>query len=310
MAIIREEKVIYLILQFGYPTEAYSQPIEHIAAYELAANELGITVLKVDVGRISRYSFYFPDYQRNDEVANHIGEALVYAANLISGPMADLQESNSEYAIPYEVVKESRKVDLQILINVEEMRGLEFKELNFPTLTLGSASFLDDHDMAASWKITPHIHKNMDFFNAARYFKESQDSFFVYPGQYDDLIYDSESYFKSGWEQNQQESALLNSFKAIEGLVGVFPSRDHKLINKIQNLGIDPNLEFGLSPKLPLYLFLRQMEKARNQSSAHGKKTSKEILVRDLFLYQGCARFILMLVLQHKLKDNILPRYL
>lgn len=135
-----------------------------------------------------------------------------------------------------------------------------------------------------------------------RYLKISEENFYVYPGQYEDVYYDSESSFKSGWEQGQLEIALLNSFKVIEALIGDIPHEENKIKQKLHNLGLDPVIDFGVECKTPLYKFIKLMNKSRDQISAHGNKASIKLLVRDMWVYQGCARYVLKLVIEKLLK--------
>ena len=38
-------------------------------------------------------------------------------------------------------------------------------------------------------------------------------------------------------------------------------------------------------------VFLRMIEKARDQIPAHGSKGESNVLVRDMYLFQGCSHY-------------------
>jgi len=301
-----ERKVIYLLLLLGYSDLSRSK---HQAILNKAAKQLGITLSRIKINTCSssiyRFIFRFPRFKRDDVLANRIAEAIIYAANITYGPLIEFHESGLSFPIPSNLIRNSAEVDFDTLVDLEENRSLDLKILQFPTTSIGSTIFIDDVRVTAAWKITNLLFSRGNFLDAARYLKESQENFYVGPGQIEDVIFDSSSYFKTGWEQSRLEISLLNAFKVIEAIVGDLPSDDKKLIRKIQFLGIDPYRGFGIPPQRPLFEFLRDMNKARDRGSAHGSTPPQKILVRDMFLFQDCARYFLQEVLENELGEDL-----
>lgn len=281
-----ERKVVYLLLLLGYPYSDFSRS-KHKAISNKTATQLGIKLsqLKINTRNSSmdRYIFRFPRYKRDDVLANKIAEALIYATNITYGPLGEYHEAGLSFPIPLNLIRNNTEVELSMLTDLEENRSWDLRIFQFPTTSIGSAIFIDDGNIAAAWKITNLLYTRRNFLNAARYLKESQDNFFVWPGQIDDVLFDSSSHFGTGWEQSRLEISLLNTFKVIEAIVGDLPSNDKKLIRKMQLLGIDPYMGFGMLPQRPLFEFLREMNIARDKASAHGSTPPKKILVRDMF---------------------------
>ncbi|MBN1314346.1 MAG: hypothetical protein JXA42_02720 [Anaerolineales bacterium] len=303
---IIERKVIYLILQIGMQKSKCSPSNRYLLEANKAAKKLDIKFnhIKVRDSQSERYFFRFPWYKRDDEKANKIAESLIYAVNIVKGPIGDSYESAIIFPIPSILIKNVEEISSDILIKVEENRPYDLRVLEFPG-SIGSFSSILDYNMALAWKITPLIYSNDNLFNAARYLKESQDNFYVWPGQLDDVISDSLSNFSTGWELGRLEATLINTFKVVEALFGYPSSNDKKLVNKICMIGIDPNEKFGVEPKLPLFKFVRVMKEARDKSSAHGSTSPKNILVRDMLLYQDCARYLLMKAIEHYCGEKI-----
>lgn len=288
-----EKKSIYLLLRLGYPEKEFDRTMEHINSYKKTEALLGITIEKVIVENLNRYAFYFRNFLQNDEKANHIGEVIQYSANFVFGPVGNDFNGVTVFPIPRFLYKRNHKINLQELIDLEYDKFPCERHIIDPSFSIGSVMYISDSEMASAWRLVPILYKNDHIFQAMRYLKISEDNFYVYPGQYEDVINDSESSFTSGWEQGQMEISLLNSFKVIEALIGDIPHNDGKIKHKLSEIGLNPCEGFGLDCNIPLYKFLKLMNKERDQISAHGNKSSKKILVRDMWLFQGCARYVL-----------------
>ena len=287
-----------LVLDLAVPDHQHPPTREHVVEANRAARTLGIKIrtltLDQDHASINRYVFHFPRYRRNDAQASRIGESLAYAVDLTCGPFRDPRHSATVFPIPSVLLSSNTVLTKRRLIELEESREPRFRTLDFPALALSATvGFVAQH-VAAAWRATPPIYSNDRLHNAARFYRDSQEHFFVYPGQYEEVVYGDAQEPQSGWEKSTLEAALLAAFKTVEVLLGALPSGDARLRRKLQSLGFDPYEPFGFPEQMPLFRFLRVMEDSRDKRSAHGSTPFGPVTVKEMFLFQNCARWLLV----------------
>ena len=293
-----ERRVGYLVLDLGVPGNQYPPTREHVVEANRAAKLLGIKVrrlaLDASSASIDRYVFHFPRYLRSDLQASRIGESLAYSVDLTCGPFRDPQHVSTVFPIPSILLSSNVLLTARDLIELEETREPRFRTLDFPSLALSTTIGFGATRVAAAWRATPPIYADDRLHNAARFFRDSQEHFFVYPGQYEQVLYGDTPQAQSGWEKSTLETALLGAFKTIEALLGALPSDDNRLRRKLVSLELDPDEPFGIPDETPLYKFLQVMEEARDKRSAHGSTPFAPVSMREMFLYQNCARCLLV----------------
>jgi len=293
-----EQRVGYLVLDLGVPGHQHPPTREHLVEANRAARTLGIKVRRVsmdpDHASIDRYVFHFPRYRRNDGQAGRIGESLAYAVDLTCGPFRDPQHSATVFPIPSVLLSSKGALTTRRLIELEESREPHLRTLDFPALALSATvGFVAQH-VATAWRATPAIYSSDRLHNAARFYRDSQEHFFVYPGQYEEVVYGDAQEPQSGREKSTLEAALLGAFKTVEAMLGALPSDDNRLRRKLHSLGLDPDEPFGFPEQMPLVRFLRIMEDSRDKRSAHGSTPFVPITVKEMFLFQNCARWLLV----------------
>lgn len=143
--LINENKVIYLLLRIGYPDIDYGQTTKHISSYQNTARILGIRIVKVIIGNMNRYAFYFRSFLRNDDEANHIGEAILYAASYVFGPIGEVDESVTVFPIPRSIYKHNTRINLSTLIDLEENCLPKQRHLLTPSFSIGSVMYGADY---------------------------------------------------------------------------------------------------------------------------------------------------------------------
>jgi hypothetical protein len=156
----------------------------------------------------------------------------------------------------------------------------------------------------AAWGIARALYDNQYLFNSANFLKSSQEKFFVWPGQLDEVIEDT-SIAKAGWEQTRLEDALLNAYKTVEAIIGDIPKDERKYFSKLESIGIDPHETVGYAPKKELHIVIREMNDQRDKKAAHGRTPNREITIGSMLEYQACARYVLVSAIENYLGESI-----
>lgn len=252
-----------------------------------------------------RYFFRFPRGRPDHAAAIQVAESLLYGLNISFGPFGDPDTFDRVYALPASMVKGTTPIELGTLIEFEEAKPPQSRTLEFPGLVLGSASFIESHRMAVAWKASRvffHSHRHRE---AGRFLKASQDAFYVWPGQIDEVLSEPSLAATTGQEQTCLEDALINAFKVIEALLGDPPRDDRKFFTKLQSIGIDPNESVGYHSSRALHEVIREVGRARDHKSAHGSTPDRIIEVAKMFEYQACARHVLVSALEKQLGEPL-----
>jgi len=305
-----ERTVGYLILNLAVPSHEHPSTRGHIVAANAAGRQIGIKIARIVLAdgppSFPRYVFHFPRYRRDDLLAGIIGEAIYYAVDLTCGPFSDPDDPFTVFPIPLGLLRTPQSLTPRALIEVEEARPPLLKTLDFPHKSLSSVTGFVAFDVAASWRAVPALLRDNALHNAARFLKDSQHNFYVYPGDYGEVLHNEEKqHFTTGWEKSKAEAALLAAFKCVEAIVGTLPSDDERLRRKLVSLGFNPDEHFGLHGDLPMFSYLKLMEAARDKRSAHGSTPHPPVEARELFLYQDCARFLLIRSLEREIGRSL-----
>jgi len=302
-----EKKVEYLLLHLGVPSPQHPPSTKHVSSSNRAANHMGIKLQRISLDyekgshTTHRYMFRFPYFRRDDKAAVWIAESVIYATNITCHPFGDPHEPAFVLPIPSAMSKDIANLTVRDLIDLEERRAPLLRSVEYPRLSIGAVTQMIDQCVSAAWTAAIALFDRECFHRAARFLKESQDEFYVWPGQYAAVLADEEASPQTGWERTRIENALLLAFKSAEALIGDPPKNDRKLKRKIGALGINPYEPIGHPTQMPLYKFIRKFSKDRDTVAAHGSLAAANIKTRDMFLYQDCARYLLMSAIEHHL---------
>lgn len=298
-------------MHVGVPTHMAAPSRLHVIEANRAAKAMGIRLLRVPtVARHTpnqRYVFRFPNHRAHDTAAINIGESVLYGFAISFGPFGDPLSPEPVYPFPASLLKRGKPLDLRALIAFEEAKPRGLRTLDFPAPALKSVSFIPDDVVAAAWKASRVLFRNPRYRQAARFLKASQDAFFVWPGQIDEILSNTSLEPRHGAEQTAAEDALINAFKVIEALIGDPPRDDRKLKMKLRAIGVDPDEPMGYHAARPLYHFIRDMNLARDRKSAHGSTANRIVTITDMFEYQLCARYLLVVALETTLGEPLFP---
>ena len=156
-------RVAYLLLHVCIPSNISLAPsIRHlngIKSAQRAGNFLGIKIWPLRVTWENkrgcfRYFLRFPGYRRDDQQAQRIGECFLNALALASGPFIAADETVSVFRVPAEVVRNTRIVPVDKLLQIEEARPDHSRVLESPyTLIRVHSTTGDRFDTA--WEMTP-----------------------------------------------------------------------------------------------------------------------------------------------------------
>lgn len=257
-----------------------------------------------------RYVLRHPYYKKDNGIILKLIEALIFCLSLNGPPVFGSKEPDLYYEFPPNIIQKGKYIIKNQLVEFEESKPYPERTVDFPYSRFfsidgwgGVSTYIN------SWKFVPIVFSNPNLLNAARFFTISQNNFYVFPGQREDVILGLEIVSNNLIEQNTFESALLNSFKAIEAVLGILPKKNKKLFIKLDNIGVDFQKEIGYPPYEPMYKLLRKMEYYRNIKSAHGNSTERELTVLELMNFQLCARLIIYSAIEIKTDEYWEPNY-
>jgi hypothetical protein len=251
-----------------------------------------------------RYFFRFPWYERNDPKATRIAETILYTASTICGPFMDTNEEAVALRVPKELVKDQEAVPLDALVQLETSRAWSDRVTISATYAIGSSTRFAEGHFEDFWRLVPDVYANAKLFDAVRFLSVSQHSFYVYPGQIQDVLGKPTQAANTAHEQNLLETALQNAFKAIEAVIGDPPKNDRKLALKLRSVGLDFQEEVGYGDKVKLGQVIRRINSARDRKAAHGSTSPRTIRIADMMEYQACARYIVTAALEHEASQS------
>ncbi len=314
---VDELRVWYALLQIGTPSQDYSDQTaeRHIQTVEgELKSAVNLTLRRLDL-KCSEgshfaglYLYRFPEYRRNDPDATHLAEAFVYAFSLVAYPALEVHHDSLTLRIPHSLVSRIPSPSLRDLIALEEARPPEYRCLDYPLATIGTVGSTVASDHEAAWRVAAVTFNEPRLFDATRFLTRSQQNFYVYPGQIQDVLDQPEAIPNSASRQTDFEEALHNAFKAIEAVVGDPPKDNRRFFKRLEAIGIDPMEEVGFENRVPIYSLIREMNEARNKRAAHGSTQPRTIRVSELLNFQGCAAEIVFAAVEKARRSaNLAP---
>jgi len=309
-----KNRVCYLLLQVHVPS-THNPPksdsiLQSITVAKKVGKKIGIIVFPVKLKYKSnnksdyRFVFRFPWYKRNDEFAFKLSEAFFLGLSISFGPWMDPNETISAYCFPSELII-SEILLLDDLINFENSLPYPERSIEFPHSLFGHSFTTSESRINVAWELTPVILENTSLRRAAQFLVKSQEDFFVWSGQIQDVIDHAGFIPDSLFDQVKFESALHNAFKSVEAIIGDPPRDDNKLFSLLKSFDLDPLELVGYQSKRPLYEVIRNMNIARDKKSAHGSTPSKNITAGELLEYQSCAKYIVRMAFNQFLGKDI-----
>jgi hypothetical protein len=271
-----------------------------------AAKRLSVHLWLVNLGEADRkmgdlrYFFRFPAWKRDDFKATRVGEAVLYTASAIYGPLLDLGEEAVVFRVPRGLIRDQEALSLDALIQLEKSREWSDRITDWAPRLIGGAMRLGDSRYQTVWELAPCAYANRKIFDAVRFLTVSQDNFYVHPGQISEVLSNPTETAATAGEQNRLETALLNAFKAVEAIIGDPPRDDRKLALRLRKWGLDPEEEVGYGSKKELAQMIRDANWQRDKKAAHGSTPSGDIRIVDMLEYQACARYIVIAALEHE----------
>jgi hypothetical protein len=264
-----------------------------------------LALKKGDIGNY-RYVFGLPSLKRDDACAIRFAEAFMNAFSLAFGPLVDMRETAAlVFPVAANTLRGKEHMFIEELVQIEESRPWHERTLEFPPSELAATFLTDESYFELAWKMTPVIFKVESLGRAVQFLRASQDDFYVWPGQIDEVRNELGTLAKTGFEQSKLENALQNAFKSIEAVIGDPPKDDTRFFAKIREIGLDPDEEVGYTEKYPLHQVIRDMNKARDKKTAHGSTRQRGITIAEMLEFQACAHYIVMSAIRNKLDREI-----
>lgn len=305
------DKVCYLLLHLAVPSVFTPSLSKHLSIAKKAANSLSIklSTITIDIEnnrdtKPIRYLFRFPYYRRDDKLASRFAETILLIASVTFGPFLDDNDNVSTFRIPIDLIKNRKSVYLGELVQIEETRSWENRITEFsPASLIGSSSQFSNDAVDMAWNLTPLLLKDDRFYRAFRFLKTSQENFFAWSGEIEDVIDKAQTTAKNAFEQSRFENALQDSFKAVEAILGDPSKNDKRFFRKIEAIGLNPHEIFGIEER-PIHQVIRDMSEARDKKAAHGSTPNRSITLGELLEYQNCARLIVLQASQFEISGQ------
>jgi hypothetical protein len=303
-----ERQVWYLILHYGLPLAYAGETIDqHFRIVEKACRSVRITVALLDMTfqkhrQLSkRYVFRFPWYKRDDLQALRVAEAFECGFSIAGVPLIDPDHDGYFLPIPRALVTPGGSISFETLVDLEEKRDWKERTVRNPYSAIETISSTTTEPYETAWRLLPLLLKREDLFDAARFWKASQDDFFVFPGEVREVLEAADSPPETQRDQTRFETALHNAFKAVEAVVGDPPKSDRKFFARLQSAGLDPHEIVGYENKRELHHIIREMNRARDRKSAHGSTRNRTITLGEMFDFHSCAQYIVSCALETEL---------
>jgi hypothetical protein len=307
-----ENQVWYLLLHYGTPILSSGKDVKrHFRRVQKACRPVGITIVPFDVthnnrqSQIPRYLFRFPRYQRDDAKALLFAESFIFSFAVVAAPMVDSNQDGFVLPIPRSMVGSKTSLPFQDLLRLEESRPPDTLSLDHPLAAISMVASATPERFEAAWRLVPLLMSRPDLSDAARFWKASQDEFFIFPGEIQDVLGAFDSVPSTQVDQTRFESALHNAFKAIEALIGDPPQDDQKFFARIRSIGLDPHEQVGYETKEELHTAIRNMNKARDKKSAHGSTRDRTITLGEMFNHHSCAKYVVFHAVQAALGEPL-----
>lgn len=229
------DKVWYLLLHLGFPSNHFKPSSRHFAQAKRACKEIGL-ILQVfsitsgeDSNLSNRYFFRFPYYKKDDDSAIRIGEFILLTTWVTCGPLGAPDDSAPVLRIPRQLIDKQLPLVLDDLSELEYSRDWPDRVLHFPNETIGSYSGFAEYRIEEVWRRLPVILSKDHLMRAVRFLKTSLQNFHVYPGQIPDILASPDESARFASEQTHLESALHSAFMSLEAIVGDPPKNERKL---------------------------------------------------------------------------------
>jgi hypothetical protein len=252
-----------------------------------------------------RYAFWLSNGQRNDEKAQRVADTLIatitllYQTDLSRVPSSD----NGPVAcwIPEHLLKWDRYVQHEDLIELDS----SFQN------RIGYSVMISQSIVDRAWSLLP-IAMRDPFFDAIHFYQESIKDFCFLGDAMNAVLHGEMTQPVSRSEFARAENAILNSFKAVEAIIGDPPKDDKKFYRRLTDAGIDPNemvgfrargLSDGIEQLEPIGKKIRKMNDARDRRAAHGRTGSdRRFTYSEIMEYQALAEYVVNIAIEHQLK--------
>jgi hypothetical protein len=308
---IDDYRVHYLLLHLGPPSTIQPREMGHLRASKQAAASCGFFVRTIQVATTkydsgsAHYLFRHTDYSRNDVRATRFAEDFLYSTSAINGPGLFTDADIVIYRIPSDFIGRKKKLESGDLITIDQLRDTDERCLPFPYTTLASISYIPSSIVEAAWRMTPTLFHNNNLHRAAVFLNSSQNRFFIYPGQIPAVLSEPDLTAPNSKIMADRETALHDSFKAVEAVIGEPSTNERNFFLKLRNVGIEPDEIFDLRRGTKISQVIRDMHRARDSKSAHGGTPKSQIRVEEMYRFQECARFVLIKAVGHILGCSV-----
>ena len=196
------------------------------------------------------------------------------------------------YQIPRELVK-GGTVSVEGLGRLEEFIG---KEWLTQDIRRSAESFfaIGSCPLAQVFFLLPFVLQNEDLFNACSFFRESCKEYNFMDGAVSSVLHNPRQTPENEAQRLAIENVVLQSFRAIEAIVGQPGKNEDRYRQRLQKWGLKHGERVGFRKRHLLGKRIRWLNEARDSAAAHGKRRrAKPFTMYEAMEAQNLAESVL-----------------
>lgn len=235
------------------------------------------------------------DFSRNDELIERVCESVLLVAETLYGPRHELLDSELALPFPWRTSYAESISTRDLIEQADRLRD----PAAWPPLdqAVGCHASIPDSVMCEAWALASLVEQHSNLRTACAYIHESQQLFYVQPGQLRESLEDHHKVPMRMAELARWESAFQAAYKAVEAILGDPPKKEDRLRAKLIAAGVDPDEKVGYLQKADLLTVIRAMNRLRDTRIAHGS-TPRGVTLGNMIEFQACAKYVVTAALQ------------
>jgi hypothetical protein len=241
--------------------------------------------------------------ERSARRVQRVADGLQSLFALFFGAPAPVRTSTCQ--IPERLVR-AGAIDIDELRAVERIATQRFNVITFRNEVV-SAFFVSERIMANIFFYLPTICRRDDLYDATHFYTGSVSDCQFLGDDVGEVPEDASRCPVAKENQVKLEGAVLNSFRAVEAVVGEPGKRQERFRQRLLNSGVEPDQQVGYSGEAQHAIIdrIRWLRDLRDATSAHGRRgRASPLTYREVMEAQDVARAVVMDALVHATSEK------